>query len=129
MLAGFYDGHLIISRLTKHGNLGLGTFNALDGEMVVLDGQVYQVRVDGKVIPAEGQVKTPFAVVTFFSAKQFLPLKKAGSLGELARVLNEALPTPNIFYAVKLEGRFSKVTARSVPKQTRPYPPLAKAVE
>ena len=129
LLVGFYEGHLTTGELKKHGNLGLGTFNSLDGEMVVLDGQVYQVKADGKVYVAPDMVKTPFASVTFFSPKQTFPLKKVATLKELSRILDEALPSRNLFYAVKMEGRFSWVKARSVPRQTRPFPPLAQAVE
>jgi len=129
LLAGVYDGQLTNGELKKQGNLGLGTFNALDGEMVVLDGQVYQVTVDGKVAVAPDGGKTPFAAVTAFTPKEFLPIKKAANLMELAKLIDQALPTKNIFYAFKIEGRFAQVKARSVPRQTRPYPPLAKVVE
>jgi acetolactate decarboxylase len=129
LLAGVYDGQLTNGELKKQGNLGLGTFNALDGEMVVLDGKVYQVTVDGKVTLAPDGGQTPFAVVTAFTPKIFAPIKKAANLTELTKSIDQALPTKNIFYALKIEGRFSQVKARSVPRQTRPYPPLAKAVE
>ncbi len=129
LLAGVYDGQLTNGELKKQGNLGLGTFNALDGEMVVLDGRVYQVTVDGKVTLAPDNGKTPFAAVTSFTPKKFVPLKEAANLTELTKLIDQALPTQNIFYALKIEGRFSQVKARSVPRQSRPYPPLAKAVE
>jgi acetolactate decarboxylase len=129
LLAGVYDGQLRCGELKKKGNLGLGTFNALDGEMVVLDGQVYQVKVDGKVYLAPDSGMIPFATVTSFTPEKFLPVKKAANLTELTKILDQNLPTKNIFYALKVEGRFSQVKARSVPRQTRPYPPLVKAVE
>ncbi len=129
LLAGVYDGQLTNGALKKQGNLGLGTFNALDGEMVVLDGRVYQVPFDGKVRQAPDGGKTPFAAVTRFAPKIFAPIKKAASLTELIKAIDQALPTKNIFYALKIEGRFAQVKARSVPRQTRPYPPLAQVVE
>jgi acetolactate decarboxylase len=129
LLAGDYDGQLTSGDLKKEGNLGLGTFNALDGEMVVLDGKVYQVKVDGKVNLAPDGGKIPFAAVTTFAPKQFVTIKKAANFQELTKLIDQALPTKNIFYALKIEGRFSQVKARSVPRQTRPYPPLLKAVE
>jgi acetolactate decarboxylase len=129
LMAGVYDGQLTISALKKQGNLGLGTFNALDGEMVVVDGKVYQVTVDGKVTKAPDSGKIPFAAVTFFSPKIFVPLKKATNLTELADLIDKALPTKNIMYAVKIEGRFPRMKARSVPRQTRPYSSLAQALE
>ena len=69
------------------------------------------------------------AVVTTFAPQKFVPLKKAGNFKELTALIDQNLPTKNIFYAIKIEGRFSRVKARSVPRQTRPYPPLAQAVE
>jgi acetolactate decarboxylase len=129
LMAGVYDGHLTVGELKRQGNLGLGTFNALDGEMVVLDGKVYQVTVDGKVIQAPDSAKTPFAAVTFFTPNMFISLKKATNFAELTKLIDKALPTKNLIYALKIEGRFSRIKVRSVPRQTRPYPPLALAVE
>lgn len=129
LLAGVYDGQMTNGELKRQGSLGLGTFNALDGEMVILDGKVYQVKIDGKVARAPDSGRTPFAVVTAFAPKKSVVLKKAGSLQELTRLIDESLPTKNIFYALRIEGRFSRVKARSVPRQSRPYPPLAKVVE
>jgi hypothetical protein len=47
----------------EHGDFGLGTFDRLDGEMVVLDGVVYQVAADGSVHVANDSARTPFAGV------------------------------------------------------------------
>ena len=33
LLAGVYEGNVTIRELLRHGDFGLGTFNALDGEM------------------------------------------------------------------------------------------------
>lgn len=129
LLAGVYDGRLTNRELKQKGNLGLGTFNALDGEMLVLDGKIYQVTIDGKVSQAPDTGKTPFAAVTAFTPKKFVTLKKAANLPELTKLIDQDLPTGNIFYALKIEGRFSQVKTRSVPRQVKPYPPLAQVVE
>ena len=65
LMAGVYDGDLNFQELARHGDFGLGTFDALDGEMIALDGAFYQIRADGRVYPVTGAMKTPFAVVTF----------------------------------------------------------------
>ena len=44
LMQGVYDGEMEVGKLVQEGDLGIGTFEALDGEMVVLDGWVYQVR-------------------------------------------------------------------------------------
>ena len=38
LLGGVYEGDVTIGELLRHGDFGLGTFNRLDGEMLVLDG-------------------------------------------------------------------------------------------
>jgi acetolactate decarboxylase len=129
LLAGFYDGGLNMGALKKHGDFGLGTFNNLDGEMVVLDGKVYQLKTDGKAYGVADTMKTPLAAVTFFATDQSLVIRKAGNVAELTALLNQALPSPNLFYAVKIEGRFKEVKVRSVPRQTPPYRPLVEVVK
>lgn len=129
LLAGFYDGGLTMAALKKHGDFGLGTFNNLDGEMVVLDGQVYQLKTDGKAYRVAETEKTPLAAVTFFAPDQSLAIRKADTAAALTKLLDKALPSPNLFYAVKIEGRFKEVKVRSVPRQTPPYRPLVEVVK
>src|ERR1700757_1765539 len=68
LLDGVYDGDVTIRELLRHGDFGLGTFNGLDGEMLVLDGVCYQLRSDGSAQVAESDQRTPFGVVTWFDA-------------------------------------------------------------
>ncbi|BBD10033.1 acetolactate decarboxylase [Desulfovibrio ferrophilus] len=124
LLDGVYDGAMPVTQLTAKGNAGLGTFHALDGEMAVIDGIVYQVRADGSVRVAQPEASTPFAAVTPFEADFELTLGNVASMRELTSALESLLPNPNIFYAIRATGRFSKVKTRSVPRQEKPYPPL-----
>ena len=66
LLAGAYDGQVACGTLTRQGNVGLGTFDRLDGEMIVLDGRIYQVRADGRVYSPPAMGTTPFAAVVKF---------------------------------------------------------------
>ena len=67
LLEGAYDGDLSFAELAEHGDLGLGTLNGLDGEMIALDGRFYRADVDGAVAEVDGATRTPFAVVTDFT--------------------------------------------------------------
>src|SRR5215469_16603163 len=49
LVEGVYEDDVQVSTLRKHGDLGLGTFEGLDGEMVIVDGHFYQLRSDGSV--------------------------------------------------------------------------------
>jgi len=129
LMQGVYDGEITFDQLTKEGDLGIGTFDGLDGEGIVLDGKVYQVRADGKAVQADGSGKTPFAVVTDFEADEQVQLSNINDLSQLQTELDKLLPNPNMFYAFKVEGTFKYVKTRSVPKQNKPYPPLAEVTK
>jgi len=66
LVEGLYDGNVPYRDVMRHGDFGVGTFNALDGEMVALDGNFYHLRHDGTVSPVSADDLTPFAVVTRF---------------------------------------------------------------
>ena len=124
LVEGVYDGNLAVGELKKRGDLGLGTFDALDGEMVMLDGRVYRVRADGKAEAVGDEETTPFATVTFFEADHTGSLEGPFDLARVEEMLDTVLPTKNIPYAVKIEGTFARVKTRSIPRQTKPYPRL-----
>src|SRR3712207_3531500 len=87
LLEGNYDGDVTFNELSERGDFGLGTLDALDGEMVALDGAFYQVKADGRAYPVDGEARTPFAVVTFFeptlAEKLEAPLDLAGLLSRV----------------------------------------------
>jgi acetolactate decarboxylase len=129
LMEGVYDGEVTFDELAKHGDFALGTFNALDGEMIGLYGNFYQIKVDGKAYPAAGDMKTPFAVVTFFDSDRTVKLTPGDDFERLKLTVDDAMPTKNIFYAVKVEGTFKYIKVRSVPKQERPYRKLVEVVK
>ncbi len=129
LMQGVFDGFYSFDDLMDQGDFGIGTFDALDGEMVALDGEYYQVRADGVAYPVQGDMTAPFAAVTRFEADQTAALENAGNFTELARQIDRHLPSPNAFYALRIDGTFPYVQTRSVPRQEKPYPRLAEAVE
>jgi acetolactate decarboxylase len=129
LMAGVYDGDLTFQALARHGDFGLGTFDALDGEMIALDGAFYQIKADGRVYPVAGAMKTPFAEVTFFKAGRTHLIEMPLNYQQLLDYLDRLLPSANLPYAIRVDGVFTAVKTRSVPRQQKPYPPLAAAVE
>ena len=71
LLEGKYDGDVSFADLAGRGDFGLGTLDALDGEMIALGGDFFQVRADGRAYPIGEHARTPFAVVTFFEPNLF----------------------------------------------------------
>ena len=129
LLEGVYDGAVTFSELSSHGDFGIGTFDHLDGEMIAFDGKFYQIKYDGQVIPAKSAMTTPFAAVTFFEVDKRVSLDKELNLNELEGYIDMLLPTENIFYAIRIDGTFKYIKARSVPRQEKPYPPLIEVIK
>jgi acetolactate decarboxylase len=129
LMAGVYDGDLNFRELEKQGNFGLGTLNGLDGEMIGVDGEFYQVKANGIAYPVPKTAKTPFANVTCFHPDQSIQITESGSLRELEQHLTKLLPAPNLMYAIKITGTFPYIKTRSVSRQLKPYPPLTEAVK
>lgn len=129
LLEGVYDGEMTFAELARHGDFGLGTFNALDGEMTAVDGVFHQIKSDGRVYPVPPETKTPFAVVMFFNPTLSVDLQETTDFSGLTKALDAAVPSRNIFYALKMHGHFAEVKLRSVPRQVPPYPPLVEVVK
>ncbi|MFH0797193.1 MAG: acetolactate decarboxylase [Candidatus Omnitrophota bacterium] len=129
LFEGIYEGSINWSQLKKHGDFGIGTFEGLDGEMVVLDEKCYQVKIDGVAYEVGPSIRIPFAAVTFFEADQTNIPGNNLNYQQLTRYLDGSLPSKNLFYAIKIEGTFDYIKTRSVPKQTKPYPALSEVVK
>ncbi|MPR35240.1 acetolactate decarboxylase [Salmonirosea aquatica] len=129
LLAGEYDGEVTYGQVRQHGDFGIGTFNALDGEMLELDGDVFQIKSDGKAYPVADSTKTPFAAVTYFEADTVVPLTGPVSFEQLCALIDSLIPSENNFYAIRIEGEFESINARSVPRQVRPYIPMVEIVK
>ena len=124
MLDEVYDGDMTIQELKHYGNIGIGTFNALDGELIGLDGTFYQIKSDGVTYVADDSLKTPFAVVTWFEGDKTAIIDNNMDFAQLTRFIDNLRQTQNIFYGIKIEGIFEYIRTKSAPKQDKPYPPL-----
>lgn len=129
-MSGFYEGEFTMSELIQKGDFGLGTFNNLKGEMIVLDGKVYCATADGKAVEVnDPSVKTPSAMVTFFEADQkeeFTDLTR----DELIAWIEQNLDTERDMYALKVTGSFINLKARSQhPVFERPFPEIESIVD
>ena len=116
LIEGVTSGAVTVGELVLHGDLGLGTFADLDGEMVVLDGTIYRVRGDGIVSVADDADLVPFAVVTEFSPESRTHFDGIESLEDLLARLDALRNTNNQFFAVRLEGAIDVVKTRAVCK-------------
>jgi acetolactate decarboxylase len=127
LMQGSFDGTEPVGTTLKHGDFGIGTFDGLDGEMIVLDGKIYQAKADGRVYAVPDSATTPFATVTYFSTDIVDTTDRRMNYSELSSALAKKLPTRNMVYAVKVHGTFPVMKVRAIPKQQEPYPMLSNA--
>jgi len=129
LLAGEYDGVYRLGNLLKHGDFGIGTFDKLDGEMIVLDGVIYQFKSNGKIYTADKTSSTPFASVVKFRTDYSFAFTRPMNIKTLQTVIDSVIKNKNLFYAIKATGDFSSMKTRSVPAQIKPYKPLSEVTK
>lgn len=116
LVEGLFSGVVSVETLREHGDFGLGAFAGLDGEMIALDGAFYQIRSDGSVRLARDDQQVPFAEVTHFAPRETVALAPFSSMDELLAQLDARRGTDNLFFAVRLDGRFARVHDRVASK-------------
>jgi acetolactate decarboxylase len=114
LVEGVYQGAVRVGTLRDHGNLGLGTFENLDGEMVIVDGHVFQARSDGSVRECQDDVLTPFAVITRFAPEAAVTLEECPDLSRLTSRFDALRHSDNVFFALRVDGHFDYVHTRAM---------------
>ncbi|BAL84849.1 putative alpha-acetolactate decarboxylase (plasmid) [Selenomonas ruminantium subsp. lactilytica TAM6421] len=113
---GFSKSVITVGELLQHGNLGLGTFEDVDGEMIVLDGKCYRAKNNGEVVPAENERGVPFASICCFQSHRTETFEKMDTIEQIKEWLTLRIEEEfglNSMYAVRINGEFSRVDARS----------------
>jgi acetolactate decarboxylase len=128
LLGGAFDGDVTLSEILEHGDLGLGTLNGLDGELIVANGEAWKANPDCTLIRAPGSAKTPYAVVVPFTSGAPIVLRAPVEYASLGPAIGHRLRGSTRPVAIRIDGDFEQVRVRSVPKQRRPYPTLARAL-
>jgi acetolactate decarboxylase len=129
LMQGVDDGILPVGELKKHWDFGIGTFDKLDGEMIVLGGVVYKAKADGRIYQVTDNVTTPFATVTYFDKDFFVTTDKTMNLSSFTSTMAGRLPTGNMIYAVQMHATYPSMKVRAIPAQHKPYPMLADAAK
>lgn len=128
LVEGIYRADTTIGDVREKGDHGLGTFNDLDGELLMIDGTVYCLRPEGNAEIIGDDIKTPFAVATHFEGDTEEVFDRPLTAHEFEAQLHDLIPSKNLIYSIRIDGTFSAVRARSVPKQSN-YVPLAEVAK
>ena len=128
---GYFDGSVSVKDLKTHGDTGIGTFEGLDGEMIVLDGVVYRADENCDIHIMKDKDKIPFSNVTFFESDFSLRFINVADKAALEKILNEKVDKlgRNSFYMIKLTGDFNEILIRSEAASKEPYPTLVEALK
>ncbi len=125
---GQFDGPVTFRELKQNGDTGIGTINGLYGEMIAVDGKFFQIRDDGKVYEIQDSELTPFAMISSISAGTEFPTQ-ANNANELHAAIDARIPDRSAVYVMRIDGLFSKLKLRSVPKQSKPFPTLNEVIK
>ena len=128
---GHFDGSITAKDWKKYGDTGIGTFEGLDGELIMLDGVIYRANQNMEINVVADSVKIPFSNITFFDRDYSLKLNNVSDKNSLEKILNELVEKRgvNSFYMVKIPATFNQITVRSEAKQKKPYPTLVQSLE
>jgi acetolactate decarboxylase len=129
LLGAVYDGETTMAQLLAHGDFGIGTFDALDGELIILDGVARQFRDQGQATEVKSDTRTPFACTTFFEPEQTIRIDRPVSKHEFEQIVDRMVGNDNLFAAVRVTGTFEDMETRTVFRQFDPYPPMLDVVK
>ena len=129
LMTGLFEGSLSINELLKHGDMGIGTFDELNGELIVLDGKAYQSRQDGIFSIASDHQKVAYALVGSFQEDETITFNNKLSASEVKEKILTHLDSRNTFSMFRIDGEFENVHVRTVIKQEKPYPRLINATK
>lgn len=131
LMMGYYDAVSTVGDLKKNGDIGIGCFVGVNGELIMLDGVVYQAIHDSTVLTPSDDTSIPYATVSFFEADMTETLENVADIESLKEQLDKIVTEngKNLFWFVRIDGEFENLEYRSEYEQHKPYKPLAKAME
>ncbi len=113
---GYTRAVITVEELLREGDTGLGTFEDVNGEMIVLDGHCYRATQDGSVVEPPGDSGVPFSAVAKLHGKREFQLESMPDIQsirtELTRRIEEHFGL-NSMHVVRIDGTFDRVDARS----------------
>ncbi|RVX69771.1 hypothetical protein B0A52_06416 [Exophiala mesophila] len=125
LMAGVSNSGISVEQLLAKGNQGIGTFAQMKGELLMLDGKVYQLLDGGQTRVADNTDLIPYAVATNFVPQSTceVSLKSKDSIYELLEEFPEY--SANLFLVFRFDGHFQSLICRTVKGQEYEGQPLA----
>ena len=113
---GYTRPVVTVQELLKHGDTGLGTFENVDGEMIIVDGVCYQAKQDGSVVRTEREAGVPFAVSGYVKDGRKFHLDELEDIEAIKQELTLRIEEDfglNSIHIARIDGWFEAVYARA----------------
>ena len=113
---GYSKKVITVGELLQEGDTGLGTFEDVNGEMIVMDGHCYRATQDGSVVEPEPETGVPFCAVARLTGERTFPLSSMPDIASLRTELTRRIEEHfglNSMHVVRIDGLFDTVDARS----------------
>jgi len=113
---GYSRAVVTVKELLTHGDIGLGTFEDVNGEMIVIDGECFRATEDGTVFKADHDMGVPFASVAKAKADVDYELGAIDDIEKLKENLTLKIEEGfglNSMHIARIDGKFKQVRARS----------------
>lgn len=128
LVKGDYYPNFNCKEILSKGNFGLGTFEGLNGELILIKNNVYQLVDNTNITLCEGDEKIPFACVCDFDYRNFDVKFSNINKKELEEKLLSLIDSKNFVQAFYGKAKFKKIFSRTVRKQEKPYKEMAEII-
>lgn len=116
LLNSIYEGVITPEQMVQQGNIGLGTVNHLDGELIAVDGIVYTIDAEGGIKKAPSNLKSPNMTMINFQPKETVEVVNIDSYEALTNALKIHMTSKNSFYVYRIIGEFKYLKMASAHK-------------
>lgn len=113
---GYTKSVITAQELLQNGDIGLGTFEAVDGEMIILDGVCYQAKQDGGVVRSEDSAGVPFAVAGSVNDGKRVKMEDMKDIEAIKSELTLMIDLDfslNSIHIARIDGFFDTIHARA----------------
>lgn len=125
LLYGICQQGSTVQTILSKGDHGLGMVSGLNGELVIIDGEVYHFPPNGKLCKVHSSDIVPFTMVTHFQLT-FTKTLSSLAFGLLQQELSLLLPSKqNCFLSIHIEVFFQHIVCHVIPCQTVPHESLS----
>ncbi|MDQ1084541.1 MULTISPECIES: acetolactate decarboxylase [Microbacterium] len=124
LLAGVFSQGSPVADVRAAGDTGVGCCEGLGGEVVIVDGAVYECTADGPPRLMAEEELLPFVDVCFFGDAIETSVSDLDLPG-LDTAVQQGLLSRNLFHAVRVDGTIARVLTRVPRPQRPPFRPLA----